>query len=149
MAKFDYLKEQQVSADRTAEVDVYVRMPNGLQPTLIGRPATEINRAYFNAQLKLSAGQSRRIRKKNVDVEMLAMLRRRDRELYPKHVITDWRGVVDSNGDPVAFSPEECADFLAVLPDYIFDEVRQFFSNNDNFVADLIPPEDAAQLGKS
>ena len=44
--------------------------------------------------------------------------REQDRDLFPKFVIVGWDGVLDSDGEPVEFTKENCADLLAALPDW-------------------------------
>ena len=57
-----------------------------------------------------------------------------DRRLYPKHILRGWRGVVDSNGDVVEFNPERAAEFVEALPDWLFDELRAFCGDVQNFL---------------
>jgi hypothetical protein len=105
----------------------------GRSPVLIGRPATERNKPYFNEQCRRSEHLIRR--KARLSAELVADNRNRDRELYPKFVLTGWKDVIDADGKLVVYSQAECEAFLRNgLDDDIFDdEVRAFFSNEANF----------------
>ncbi len=104
-------------------------------PVLRLRPATESNAKYTNEVLRLS-GQSNGQRKKQkmkVSLEEIQRLRNQDRDLYPKHVIAGWSGITDVDGKDVDFTVEACAQFIAALPDWIFDPIRVTASNPETF----------------
>lgn len=112
-----------------------------------GRPANEMNPAYFTDLMKRNADIARRLKNKNLSVELLNKMREDDRVLYAKHVLTGWN-VEDSARQPVKFSAEEVASFLKQLPDWIFDDMRNFFRLHENFVMDALSPEDRSAEGE-
>jgi hypothetical protein len=120
-------------------------MPNA---ALIGRHAGEPNKPYHHAQVKAQTINLRRIRGGNIPPNLVSEQRALDRELYPKHVITGCPGVLDKDGKQVECNPENMSAFLRALPDHFFDEVRDFFSNPENFTEDgaSIGPEDVQSV---
>lgn len=106
-------------------------------PILNMRSATEVNKPYFNAVLKRSRSNVRALKAGAISQAMIAENREQDRELFPKHVITGWAGVVDSQGASVPFNVENCAAFLRALPDWIFDEIRNFAGDSVNFAGEM------------
>ena len=122
------------------------------EPTLTLKPASEANKGYYTPLIKRNSRNSRRIAAGKVNAKMLKQSRDEDRELFSKFVVTDWADVMDSAGEAVEFSKENCYDFLKALPDWLFDEVRQFASEPENFIEDedepAPGPEDIADLGE-
>jgi hypothetical protein len=112
-------------------------------PVLILRPANESNAAYFNALLKANAHAGVRRKKQKIDGKLTAEIREQDRELYPKHVIAGWEAVVDSDGKDVPFSMEAAVEFLAALPNWIFDGVRTSALDPENFIGNMNVEEQA------
>lgn len=140
MTDFSHLKQYDVTSDNT--VDYPITEIEG-SPTLVLRPANESNRAYMNGILRSTGKRGARKSKIKVDSRMLEELRDYDRELYPEHVIVDWKNVLDVGGEIVKFTPQSAKDFIAVLPNWIFDSIRMFAANPENFV-DVIDSEDKA-----
>lgn len=100
-------------------------------PTLTVRHAGESNKPYFNEMLRRAEHLARR--KAKVTVELIKDNRERDRDLYPQHVVIGWNDVVDASGHPVSFNKEDCKTFLSSLPDDMFDELREFCREAQNF----------------
>jgi len=115
------------------------------EPKLKLKPATEANKTYFNSVLKRSRRNVRAVQAGAINQSMLEDNRKEDRELYPKYVIVGWDGVKDSSGNSVEFSEENCSDFIAALPDWIFDEVRDFAGRSSNFFGETIDIEEKAK----
>lgn len=135
MANYGYVNALEINAGSTSDLELHQITVNGKCPTLIGKPATQDNKGYFNKLLKLSAKNARAVQAGNVTVEVFEENRAQDLELYPEFVITGWKDVVDGDtGRDVTFSQDECAAFLNALPNHIFDNVRNHFGNTDNFV---------------
>lgn len=113
--------------------------------SLTVRPATEANAPYYNGVL----GRTLRRRRRNPRVTMSVVDVRRgrddDRELFARHVVVGWSNVVDSAGRTVEFTADACADFLAALPDWVFDDLRDFCASPNSFVEGV----DADELGKA
>lgn len=130
---FGYLKQLDVTKEKTAEFSMPQIMVNGKSPVLVVTPATEANAGYFNALLKRSKKAARLVRSGNISVQTIKDNRGEDRTLYPKYVVKGWRDVVDATGEEVPFSAEACADFLAALPDWLFDDLNSFCKEPTNF----------------
>ena len=59
--------------------------------------------------------------------------REMDRDLYAKHVVVGWRDMYKATGEEVVYSPEEAANLMRIMPAWMFDELRGFCGNPDNF----------------
>ena len=71
--------------------------------------------------------------------------RDQDRVLFAKYVVKGWKRIIDSEGNEVEFNEKNCFDFLTCLPDWIFDQVRNFAATPDNFIDD----ETVSELSKN
>jgi hypothetical protein len=67
------------------------------------------------------------------NANILSETRDLDRKLYADFVIKGWRNIVDTQGKPVEFSKKRCAEFLAKLPNPLFDQLREHCAELDNF----------------
>lgn len=134
---FTHLKNLDVK-DKTSDFPIYQIAG---EPELILKPATEANKPYFNAVLKRTRRGMRALKAGAISQKMVADNREEDRELYPQHVIVGWRRVTDAQGENVPFSPESCRDFLEALPDWIFDEIRNFAGDSSNFTGEMADVE--------
>lgn len=96
-------------------------------------------KAYQNGILRHAAVLSEDERKALAEktsmgaFDALDAIRSIDLELYPKHIILSWKGIQDVDGHDVEFSPEVCREFLAAIPDLLFDEIRMAASVPGNF----------------
>ena len=144
MADFSHLQELDVSAETTAEFTLHQITVNGKTPTLIVAPATEANKPYFNALLKRAGKTARQVKAGAVNAGMIEENREEDKELYPKHVIKGWKDVVDATGEDTKFSAKDCEAFVAALPNWLFDEVRNFCGNPASF-AEVLDVEVSAK----
>lgn len=150
MSKFDHIaKSQKVDAITPRPFELYqIAMPNGEYPVLYVLPATEDNKPYTERALAhLAPRANRRKASPKVMLRLNQELRAFDRIQYPLHIIQGWDNVCDGNGVPVEFSKEEAAAFIAVLPDHIFDLVRDFCSDISNFTATW-NPDDREKVAK-
>ena len=132
---FSHLKRLEVTKDKTAELVMYEIVG---EPVLVLAPATEGNKAYFNALLKRSGKNVRRAARGRIHAGIISENRDDDRRLFPLYVVKGWRGVRDAAGKEVSFGVEECAQWLEALPDYLFDQVRDFAGTHYNFVDDVV-----------
>jgi hypothetical protein len=139
MTDFGNLKSLEVKAEKTAPFTIY--QIEG-EPMLHLAPATEVNKPYFNALLKRSRKNQRRINSGSFTSAVIQENRDNDRELYPLYVVRGWERVVDSSGNAAEFTPENVRDFLTALPDYLFDEVRNFATEPSNFVSEMVNKEE-------
>lgn len=112
-------------------------------PILIVKPSGETNKEYFNALLR-ATGAGKRQKKRKVDAAMVSEIRNKDKALYPQHVIVGWEGMKDANGDGVPFSSDAASDFIAQLPDWVFDGIRAFCGEPESFIEDIIDVEEQA-----
>lgn len=143
MADFGQLRALEVTADKTAEYTLHQVQGT---PTLILAPATESNVPLFNAALK-HAGKAANRAKAGAEKTLGTIKegRTQDRELYSRFVVKGWRDVVDVNGDEVPLTRDNCLDFLTALPDYMFDDVREYSREPSNFVDELPDTEAVAE----
>lgn len=133
MTDFSYLKNLDVK-NKTAHYPIHQIAGT---PVLIMKPATEANKPYFNAVLKKSRRNVRALKAGAINQVMIAENREQDRELFPRFVVTGWEDLVDAKGEAVEFNRENCEAFLRALPDWIFDEVRNFAGDSINFTEDM------------
>jgi len=101
------------------------------EPKLLVRHAGESNKPFFNEKLRRAEHLQKR--KAKVNVELIRDNRERDRELFPKYIITGWEDVFDAKGVPVTFSKDDCKSFLDALDDDEFDGLREFCGDAVNF----------------
>lgn len=135
---FNHLSRYDVARDPVE----YVLYQLDGDPAIQLQPGTEVNKPYHNALLKRNAKLAQRFRAgTKVTREMLKDNREHDKVLYAKHVISGWDGITNDEGEEVPFTPEACRQFLAMLPDWIFDEIRVFATNPANFVKEDEPTE--------
>lgn len=135
MADFSGLKKLDVRPKGTVPFKIYQIEVEGKTPTLEIAPATEANPQYFNQLLKRTGKSARALRSGSLSAAMLSENREEDRKLYPSLVVKGWSDVIDhSTGQEVPFTPTACGEFLAALPDWIFDEIRDFAATPGNFV---------------
>ncbi len=148
-ADFSHLKKLSVGAAKTAR---YQLIEVEGEPTLIGVFAGETNKPYFNAVVKRSTRSARKLRAGKMTAKELEDGRNHDREIFPKFVFKGWEDMFDSAGNQAEFSEQNCFALLSALPDYLFDDVRNFFTNPESFLDDpeeLSDAEDAVDLGNS
>jgi len=138
MSQFDHLKKLSASADKVTSYPLYQITD---EPELMLVQANSSNKEYFNASLRKNSGSIRRLRGQNFSAGMIDETREVDRELFAKFIIKGWKGVKDSEGKDVVWSKEVCHEFLKALPNYIFDDVRNFASDEANFVDEIIDEE--------
>ena len=121
-------------------------MPMLDDAVLVVRPATEVNKEYFNKIMKRSHRHMKRIKRGGVDPKVIEDNRNSDRELYPLHVITGWENVRDEDGVLVPYSLEECQIFCSEeeMPAWLFDGIRDFASDLENFI-DLMDVDEKAK----
>lgn len=155
MTKFDFTRLN-VADGRTAKLTMHQIAVGDVTPYLVVRPATEATKPYYNALLKRAGKNVRAVSAGAISAGMVSENRDEDRRLFPAHIVVTWGYVradgsevegrmPDAEGKDIPFSAEACADFLRALPDWLFDDVRQFCSNPANFVDDGFSPEVAAK----
>jgi hypothetical protein len=149
MSKYDYLKKKEPKGTVPYVLERLDKTHG--EPTLIVAPAFGANKDYFNALLKRRrTGPARLTPKKlteKLEAHTIEDTRNDDKVLYPRHVIKGWENITDNDGKKVPFSVEEVTEFLKVLPDWIFDEVRVFCVQPENFVEEELP--DTEEVSKN
>lgn len=142
MAKFDF-KSSDVGADSRARHVFHDISINGKTPYIDSAPATEANSGYQSAIIKSSRRSLRKLRRGNFTPEDARRARAEDRKLYPKFIaIHGWgllgpkgeEPMVDSAGNAVEFNEENVGHFLQALPDWVFDDYRNYVGNPQTFV---------------
>lgn len=132
MSKFAHLQKLQVN-----DVTAYVHLPEVCPGAKLEvKIAGEANPLYWNALLKKTGRRARELGRNKISPEAIEQNRLEDRRLYPKFVIVGWEGILDANDRPVEFSMEECYDFIAQLPNWLFDRVRDQAADPNTFIAD-------------
>jgi hypothetical protein len=140
-SNFSHLRALEVR-DKTATVTLFQVKD---EPFFVVKPATEANKPYFNAVLKRTRKNARAVQAGAISPAMIKENRNEDRELFPQFVVTDWGRVTDDAGQDVPFSEAACAQYLEALPDWLFDEIRNFAGNNANFADGVIDAEGSAE----
>tara|TARA_R110002153_G_scaffold54447_5_gene151678 strand:- start:2348 stop:2821 length:474 start_codon:yes stop_codon:yes gene_type:complete len=154
MSQFGQLKALHVKDGDTAEF-VFDELEGF--PSLICKPATNINKAFLNAVMASSkqasriAKAKRKIKGKQDETITQAAIdkaRTDDIELFVDYVVVGWEDVVNQVGDPVDFSPENCRDFLQAIPPEMFTELRLFCLDIRNFRPEAVEmdPEEQETL---
>lgn len=143
MTDFSHLEKYRADQDLTKEYPLTELEGNYI---LIVKQANDSNKQYMSEVLRRSGeGRGQRRKKIKIDADYLDKLRDMDREVYPKYIVVGWKGVQDSDGQEVAFSSKGCAEFLEALPDWIFNPLREFCTDPENFIVVI----DSEELGKN
>lgn len=155
MADFSNLKVLDVTNESTAEYG-FPDIPG--EPSIILAPAHDSNEAFLNERLRLSIERADRLsaeprgRKaaKATPEDLKRQLeedREMDRVLISRVCARNWgTAPKDVKGDQPEFSEANCYDFLAALPIYMFDPLRNFAANIYNFVKR--PPITSGEAGE-
>lgn len=134
MANFSALKSLDVTSGKTVEFKLHQITVNGKSPTLFLASASETNKPYFNALLRRVGKTSRALKSSSVNTGVIKELREEDRALYPEFVIKGWSDLYDmETGEPVPFSKVEATNLIAAIPDWLFDDIRNFAGDLSNF----------------
>ena len=144
MADFSQFK----AACKQADTAIYTFHELEGAPWIRCRRADESNKAYFNALLKSQRSRRRQLRTGNIKAEDLKAARNEDRKLYPKYIITEWC-VKDKNGKDVELNEEDCRKFLEAIPDWSFDDCRDFAAMPQSFDIDASDSDDTEGTGKN
>lgn len=141
---FGNVQKLEVTGEMTADYTLHdiVQDPS---PVLILAPATGANKDYFNGLLRRSRKNMTKITAQNFDISLIKANRNDDRVLYSKFVVKGWKHVKDTKGKDVPFTQESVLGFLQALPDWLFDEVRNFAGNARSFLTDVIEEEEVAK----
>lgn len=141
MAKFDNLRKLELSSEMTAEFTLF--QVEG-EPVLTLTVANEVNKPYFNELLRMSRKNRGRSTANVINSATVKENRDNDRELYPRYIIRSWKNVKDTMGNQVEATPENFKEFVDALPDWLFDELRTFAMDIQNFLPTAVDAEEVA-----
>jgi hypothetical protein len=133
MTKFAHFKKLRIDADAIAE---YVIEGIEGEPTLYLRSCSEHNPLFLNEILQRTKADPSLGEQKSIEdftLEMLEETRQRDLEMFSTSIVAGWKQVYDAEGNEVPFSQEDCLDFLTAIPSDIFNGLRLFAMDADNF----------------
>ncbi len=147
---FSHLDQLQVTKENTAEYEMY---EIDTAPVLIVRCIAD-NNEYQSAIRGKREEITRKLRKERkvkrararVSDRIFELLRGPDRATYPGTVVIGWKTNKDANGKEVKYSDEACTDFLKALPDWLFDGVRIFCLDANNFTDVPLSEDDEDEL---
>lgn len=128
---FEKIKKLAVGKGATA---VYVFEELEGQPSVVVRPATQANPEFLNEVLADARQLAKRKRKRGqgMSAKELDESRVRDLELYARHVVVRWeKPALMDDGSPAPDSA--LGEFLAALPDDVFDGLRAFCGDPESF----------------
>lgn len=133
MTDFSHL--EQLNADNASDYEITEIEVGGVSPTLQLKVSGESNKGYFNDLLRVTGqAKGQRQRKLKIDAKLMSKMRSDDRELFPVHIIVGWKNMKDAKGKDVKFSVASCKDFITALPNWVFDGIRNFAADPENFV---------------
>lgn len=101
--------------------------------------AGESNPEYFRAILKQPAENQNGMRKKKKGTVVVTTDadvkegRAKDREMFAKYVVVGFVKIVDEDNEDVEFTAENAHALMKALPDWLFDELRNFCLDISNF----------------
>ena len=144
MSDFSHLQKFDVDSAETVDYELY--QIDG-EAVLEIAPATDANKPFFNATLRRSRKSVRALNAGAISPAMIHSNRVEDRKLFASYIVKGWRGVMDSEGRDVPFTPDNCAAFMDALPSWIFDELRVFATTPANFLDEGI--SEAEETGKA
>ena len=125
MSRFQHLNQYDTRG-QTAWVELPELGPNA---RIEIAPATEANKPFYNATLRLGNKRARRLAaSKDISVEDFNKARREDAKLYPQHITVGWEGVLEEDKiTEIPYSREVAEELFLELCDvapHIFDRVR-------------------------
>ena len=131
MADFQHLAKLRVQDDATAEF-TFFRIVG--EPTLTVRHAGDTNPDFLNAVLKKPKRLQRAARRaRQITAASIDSARMEDIQLFARCIVVGWSGVLDSQGEEVEFTRENLIDFLTAIPPDMFNELRAFCLDIENF----------------
>ncbi len=99
-------------------------------------PAAEANKPYWNAVLRYSDSKLKGGKKKtSIDAATLEKNRKIDKQLIANYCLVGWEGIKDTSGDDVPFTKENGLEFLMALPGRLFDPIKTWAADADNYLA--------------
>lgn len=111
-------------------------------PRIRCKPASEVNKPFWQA------AQAANI--ETPGKRTAAENRVRNATLWGEHVVDDWEGVFDEQGNAVEFSTAACVEFLLELAQdpettWVFTDLFLFLDDPRNFLAENVPSPKAVK----
>jgi hypothetical protein len=139
---FSHLEAMKVKSSATA---IYTFHEIEGEPSLLVKPAHEINQGYMNAVLKKGKKMLRSMKRGKLTTAVLKENREQDYQLFPRFIVEGWpTAPKDMEGKEVPFTRENCELFLRAIPVEMFNDLRDFCGDIDNFRDDEDDDLDAA-----
>ena len=141
---FKNLKGAHVTESNT-EIYIFSDLPGA--PWLKVHPGGELNKPYYQEMVEKST-QGRKARRQllqgKVDSKALERNRNIDRKLYPRYIAAgEWGGWLDDEtGAEVPYSVAAVTELFEQLPSYLFDGLRAYCNEPENFLEDEMPDEE-------
>lgn len=137
MIDFSHLSKLKIKKEKT--VDYNIDLGNGIPVfTLKLKPATQDNPEFTNFIMNSDADHVVRIGKsQKIDDEAIQKNMIENIKLLSNVVVVDWDNVLDSSGEVVEYSQENCFKFLKQFADALPTELTKliaFASDYSNFV---------------
>jgi hypothetical protein len=154
MVDFSHLRKLDVNEASEAEY-VFEEIPG--EPSIWFAPMSDANTRYLNERVRIAVERAEEAtketkaqrRKRILSSEQLEQDRELDRVLMARTCALRWGTPPrDVDGNEPEFNEQNCYDFLAALPSYMFDPCRGFVSNVYNFVDDAARKELAGKVKK-
>jgi len=121
-------------------------------PGLLALPATSANKKYHNASMNALGKRTNQGRKKQrINVQNIDWALREDAKMLAHYCVTGWSNApIDNDGNAVPFTAENCLAFFLVMPDWMFNEFRNWVSEPTNFMnEDMDGDAEADEPGES
>lgn len=128
--------------EQSSEVFTFYDLPG--EPWIRVKPGGDLNKPYYRALLNKQSKSSRRqaLRGK-IDADMLDRNRKLDRVLFAQHIAGgEWGGWIDENEQEVPYSQQAVKELFEQLPSYLFDSLRAFCNQPENFQSEDEPIEE-------
>lgn len=142
MGTFDHQFEDLAMDDEVTKPYQFSELKT--EPTCFFRPATEDNKPYASALIKISNKSAKKNRnRRGANLDDIDRVRRRNRLLVAKYCLVGWEGMTDKvekgkDGKPkeIEFNLEHGAEFINALPHWLFDRLYNWLQNPENFLPD-------------
>ncbi len=143
MVDFSYL----ASLEIPNEAKPYSMDIQGEDAILHLLPAAESNKPYWNAVLRYNNDKLKGGKKSNkVDAASVAKNRKIDQQLIAGHCLVGWEGIKETNGTDVPFTKENGLEFLSSLPGHMFDPIKNWAADKENYLATATNDDDDIDL---
>lgn len=142
--KFDTNGLEAYMTDRALESEqgVWVKFPGGRAFRILRAGGS--NQRFSRALQQAIKPYRRQMDKGTMDNELGDEIMR---GLYARHIVKDWRGIKDEDGQAVECTPENIDAFLRAFPE-VFNDLMTLASEMATFTAQMMQ-EAATELGEA